>query len=97
MPDQSPVDAVQLPKWQCHKQVWGDRIREILPLTPDSERAGPDDTGYRLYLDCGGVIVVTKQLIARSAPSVGDYFVQYEDGYQSLSPAVPFEAGYTRL
>ena len=97
MPEQRDLAAVQLPKWQCHKQVWGDRIREILPLTPDSERAGPEDTGRRWYLACGGVIVETQSLIARQSPDVGDYYVQYEDGYQSWSPAAAFEAGYTRL
>jgi len=30
-------------------------------------------------------------------PEVGGYFVQYEDGYKSYSPAKAFEEGYTRL
>jgi hypothetical protein len=30
-------------------------------------------------------------------PEVGGYFVQYEDGYASYSPAEPFERGYTKV
>jgi hypothetical protein len=30
-------------------------------------------------------------------PQVGGYFVEYEDGYESFSPAKAFEGGYTRL
>lgn len=87
--------ATQLPGWQCHKEVWGDRIREILPLTPGAPSV-PDDAGIRWYLDCGAVITVTTDLIARGAPVVGDYYVQYADGYKSWSPAKAFEDGYTR-
>ncbi|MCK9988658.1 MAG: hypothetical protein AzoDbin1_05130 [Azoarcus sp.] len=28
---------------------------------------------------------------------VGGYYVVYEDGYKSFSPAIAFESGYTRI
>ena len=95
--NEQPTASVQLPRWVCHKEVWGDRIREILPATPDDQRTTEGDTGMRWYLECGAVIVVTSSLIARGAPVVGDYFVQYDDGYQSWSPVKAFEDGYVRL
>lgn len=30
-------------------------------------------------------------------PKAGDYLVQYEDGYTSLSPKAAFEAGYKEV
>lgn len=89
--------STQLPRWKSHKEVWGDRIAEIHQAGPDDELQSVDDSGIRWVLDCRGVIFVTKDLIARGQPQVGDYFVQYDDGYKSWSPAQPFEEGYTRL
>ena len=88
---------VQLPRWKCHKEVYADRIREIQEMDANSERASHDDSGLRWILDCAAFIVVTNDLIARGQPQVGDYFVQYDDGYLSWSPAKPFEDGYTRI
>jgi hypothetical protein len=33
----------------------------------------------------------------RNEPEIGGYFVQYEDGFQSYSPARAFEQGYTEV
>jgi hypothetical protein len=35
--------------------------------------------------------------IAKHNPQVGGYFVEYDDGYHSFSPAEAFEAGYTLI
>jgi hypothetical protein len=40
---------------------------------------------------------VTGEYMAKHKPEVGGYFVQYDDGYTSFSPAKAFEDGYTRL
>ena len=88
---------VQLHKWKCHKEVWADRIRAVIVLSPIDERIAPTNHDVTLRLDGGGEIGVSKTFIARGIPSVGDYFVQYDDGYQSWSPAKAFEEGYTRL
>ncbi len=34
------------------------------------------------------------RMTARYQPKAGDYWVIYEDGYQSISPKAAFEAGY---
>jgi hypothetical protein len=40
---------------------------------------------------------VDAQYVAKHKPEVGGYFVQYEDGYLSFSPAAAFESGYTEV
>ena len=36
-------------------------------------------------------------ILEKSAPGVGGYFVRYEDGYESFSPAAAFEGGHTPI
>lgn len=40
---------------------------------------------------------LTPEYVAKHKPEVGGYYVVYEDGYKSFSPASAFESGYTRL
>lgn len=89
-----------LPRWQCHKQVYADRIVGIALLTEleaAQQRLEPGLSRYRWILQCGLTIVVTEALIARGRPQVHDYYVLYDDNYESWSPAKAFEEGYTKL
>lgn len=36
-------------------------------------------------------------MTARYTPVVGDFWVVYDDGYQSISPKAAFEAGYVAM
>jgi hypothetical protein len=89
------MESAELPKWKCHKEVKADRIVKITP----GWHAAPTHAEYgdRWVLACGLEVLATRDLTARGTPQVGDYFVQYDDGYQSWSPAKAFEEGYTRL
>jgi hypothetical protein len=91
-PDPLPM----LPRWQSHKIVEGDRITEVLNVP----EAGGDVT-RRWRLACGIVVDVSHALAARVSPNVysatDGYYVLYEDGYESWSPAKAFEEGYSRL
>lgn len=40
---------------------------------------------------------VEADYLRKHKPEVGGYYVVYEDGYKSFSPAKAFEEGYTRL
>jgi hypothetical protein len=40
---------------------------------------------------------VDAEFLAKHNPVPGGYFVVYEDGYRSYSPAAAFEAGYTLI
>ena len=91
-------DRMELPKYKCHKEVWAIKIKDIV-ATPLKERKCtveptldiiPEDVGY-------GQITVSDEYYQKHSPKVGGYYVVYEDGYKSYSPAGPFEAGYTAI
>jgi hypothetical protein len=50
----------------------------------------PEDEGYAPFS-------VSDEYVAKHKPVVGGYWVQYDDGYTSFSPAQAFEEGYTLL
>lgn len=67
---------------------------------PDEQFAEIAKQGLDGYILCfaGGVrMPVTPEWVSKHAPAVGGYFVMYQDGYTSYSPAAAFEAGYTRV
>ena len=41
--------------------------------------------------------MVSQEYIDKHHPQEGGYYVQYEGGYESYSPAEAFESGYTRI
>ncbi len=92
-----PVDLPRyLPRYQCHKEVRALKIREIrvedVPGDPNCTRTMivPEEDGFAPF-------PVTRAYIEKHKPKAGGYFVLYEDGYQSFSPAKAFEEGYTRI
>lgn len=84
-----------LPLWQCHKQV---RAAKILNMRSIGEETVAFD------LDGGQSVTVTADWIvsrvrkATEAPTdpCGGYYVEYDTGYTSWSPAKAFEEGYFR-
>ncbi len=44
-----------------------------------------------------GPFRVDAKYIAKHNPEVGGYWVRYDDGYESFSPAAAFEEGYSRV
>jgi hypothetical protein len=77
-------DINQLPQYRSHKIVRAAKIAAI-------------DFDERLDLAPYGVVEVGKQWIAEKHAHVGGYFVVYDDGYTSYSPAAAFESGYSRI
>lgn len=87
------VEPVGYPKWQSHKVVEAFEIEEIV------------------FLELGGAVLrgrvghsgpaLTREVDARyvdkHGPQVGGFWVRYEDGYESWSPAQAFKQGYTLL
>lgn len=84
-------EAVALPRWQSHKKVWAAKIVE--------RRVARDTEDW--VLDNGGIIERVKSDLIMRVPKdqqpVGGYYVRYEDGFESWSPAKAFEEGYTRI
>ncbi len=83
--------SAEMPKYQCHKKVWALKIARIEPGAIDTHsNIIPEEPGY-------GPIPVPNSFLVRHQPQAGGYYVVYEDGYVSYSPAAAFESGYTRI
>jgi hypothetical protein len=87
-------DSAEMPRYKSHKTVHALKIGSVFPLG-----AGGEPCRVLLsFTDPGYVdITVEQEVVARYMPKPGDYFVVYDDGYKSISPAKAFEEGYTRI
>lgn len=88
-------NGTSMPRWKCHKEVNAFKIREIKmigepPVNSTDQRA-------MLVSTDGGSVIVTAEYIRKHRPQIGGYYVLYEDGYHSFSPAAAFESGYARI
>ena len=83
------MNTTELPMYQSHKKVWALKIKVIYPKI-DTAEIFPEDGTY-------GRITVSDDYIVKHNPEIGGYYVRYEDGYESYSPAKAFEAGYTLM
>lgn len=95
-----------LPRYKCHKEVSALKIKTVESVKPtlaelerilDSKQESPvfdaailtpEDERYAPF-------GVREMFVRKHAPFAGGYFVIYDDGYQSYSPAKAFEDGYT--
>jgi len=89
--------SIEMPKYKCHKEVYALRIKAIrIPsIAPNEESDGgafivPWEEGY-------APIKVDYNFMSKHKPKPGGYYVVYEDGYKSFSPAEAFEDGYSRI
>ena len=82
----------QLPRYECHKEVWALKIKAFDILT-DGGTITPAEEGYAPFE------VDAEWVSERYKPDQGDlgYYVVYEDGYKSWSPTEAFEKGYTLI
>ncbi len=79
-----------MPQYQCHKKVWAFLVARIDEGEDGSAFIVPHESGY-------GAVHVDAEYMRKHKPQEGGYYVVYEDGYRSFSPAQAFEAGYTRI
>ena len=94
-----PQNGREMPRYKCHKQVWALKIKAIEQAPANQERCNaggdwyltPDDDRY------APIMVGHDEYFAKHKPEAGGYYVVYEDGYKSYSPAKAFEAGYTEI
>jgi len=86
----------EMPKYNCHKQVWALKIAGIKRHNEDDPRAEtdgsamitPEEDGYAPFR-------VDREYMCKHKPEIGGYYVVYKDGYKSYSPAQAFEEGYS--
>jgi len=80
----------EMPKYKCHKEVRALKIAAMEVQQDGSVRIQPHDAGYDVF-------TVSAEYWAKHKPEVGGYYVVYEDGYESYSPAKAFEDGYSPI
>lgn len=74
--------------YQCHKKVKAAQLKTVGHREAD---------GIDVILDDDTVVRLATQLTLRYTPQVGDYLVEYDDGYRAISPQKAFEDGYTAI
>ena len=95
--DEVPVVERSLPIYECFKKVCALKIKDIeydvdAAIAETRETDGtamivPEEEGY-------GKFKVSNEYVRKHQPKAGGYWIKYEDGYESWSPAEVFEAGY---
>lgn len=74
-----------IPNFQCHKKVFAVKIGWV-----DGDTIQPADANQPPF-------AVPPGYVEKHKPKSGGYYVVYEDGYQSFSPAAAFESGYSEI
>lgn len=90
-PAVGPASAKRRPltKWICHKVVEAEKIkRRVMPEKPGDPWVLIFENPYAPPLE------VSDKYIGKHNPQPGMYYVRYQDGYESCSPASEFENGY---
>lgn len=82
--------TMEMPRYQSHKKVWALKIEAIEDAGDAGYRLTPADHRYAKF-------TVDASIVSRYMPVPGDYYVVYDDGYKSISPAKAFEEGYTLI
>ena len=89
---------MKLPLYQCHKNV---RAAKIISMRGNGDGTHTLSMVYPpFYRESPSHLVevqVPAAFMSQHAPEIGGYFVQYNDGYESYSPAKAFEEGYTLI
>ncbi len=85
------LELPKYPKYRCHKEVHALKIKLIV-ISEDTGQGviTPEDERYSAF-------VVSSEYVAKHKPQCGGYYVVYEDGYKSWSPAEAFESGYSLI
>ena len=93
------ADEREMPKYKCHKKVCALKIAHLQYTNASGdEEAESDGSMLMTPMDDGyAPFILDKEYVQKHKPKIGGYYVVYEDGYKSFSPAQAFEEGYTPL
>jgi hypothetical protein len=84
------TDTTNMPTYECHKTVHALEIKSV-----GSYRTLENGALVRsLEFTDGSSRDVGEAVFRRYIPSPGDFYVVYEDGYESFSPMDQFKGGY---
>lgn len=85
--------SAEMPKYKCHKEVWALKLEDVKvynDLNGKHFALYPEDKRYEPFF-------VEKDWFQKHSPEKGGYYVVYQGGYASYSPAADFESGYTLI
>ena len=77
----------EMPRYQCFKQAWALKIAKLSHNADGGATITPEDPGYDSFR-------VPLEYLTKHRPTEGGYYIVYDDGYKSFSPAEAFESGY---
>lgn len=92
----SDVSAA-IPRYKCHKEVHALKIEKVFDSFAPAAEGGAKTGGVLAVESPYASIDVTIEWMQKHEPVAGGYYVVYDDGYTSFSPAEAFESGYTRI
>jgi hypothetical protein len=90
--DRQSGTQAELPKYKCHKIVHAAKITEI--KSHESDGTG---SHTMIFGEVNMSKFLTDEWKNKHNPKAGGYYVVYEDGYTSYSPAEAFESGYSKI
>lgn len=80
-----------LARYRCFKTVRAVKIGAVHGTADGGANLIPDNYFHNATFD---VITVSREYVSKHKPLKDGYYVRYEDGYESFSPAKAFEEGY---
>lgn len=94
---EADMGSREMPRYRSHKQVWALKIASV--TDPNTDPTAETDGSRILSFEDEGysTIRVDAEYVRKHNPQPGGYYVVYQDGYTSWSPAKSFEEGYTRV
>ena len=93
-------NIIEMPRYKCHKEVRALKIAEIRKDSDAAKAEGRETDGSAIIVpleEGHSAFKADHEYMSKHRPYVGGYYVVYEDGYQSFSPPVAFENGYTKI
>lgn len=92
------TEGAMMPRYKCHKEVVALKIKAIRKIPVSLGRTIGGDGAYLTPMEDGyEPIYVDYDYLLKHKPKELGYYVVYDDGYASFSPAKAFEEGYTRI
>lgn len=91
--------SVEMPRYRCHKEVWALKIVDVAHDIDAAKATGRETDGSAVltFEAPYGPLKVHHAYVRKHQPAAGGYYVVYQDGYTSFSPAKVFEDGYTPI
>lgn len=89
--------TMEMPQYQSHKKVWALKIKAVQFIGPNGETTPEESTTVIMHFEDPLYGPRQEETENRPTPGPGWFFLVYEDGYHSFSPAAQFEDGYTKI